>query len=107
MATGRLATSTPAAVTGTIVYTVPGSKQASFSLNILNRSASTTSYRLAILPTGVSTPTTTHYIEWDIVLQGNEFVERTGLVLGADERLWIYSPTSSLVVNVYGYEVNA
>jgi hypothetical protein len=107
MATGRLASVNPPAAAGNSVYTVPVSNYSAVSISILNRSSSPTTYRLAILENGVSTPTFSNYLEYDVVLDGENFVERTGLVLSAGQSIWVYSPTSSLAINVYGYETQA
>jgi hypothetical protein len=104
MAIGRLATVNPPAENGNTVYQVPASHYSSVSINILNRSGSPTSYRLAILESASTSPSTSNYLEYDIVLDGNNFVERTGLVLSAGQKVWVRSPTSSLAINVYGYE---
>ena len=107
MANGRLASNNLAAANGTLVYTAPAAKYSAVSINILNRSAAATTYRMAILEDSITTPVLGNYIEYDVVLDGNNFVERTGLVLSAGQSLWLYSPTSSLAVNVYGYETTA
>jgi hypothetical protein len=59
---------------------------------------------VAILESASTSPSTSNYLEYDIVLDGNNFVERTGLVLSAGQKVWVRSPTSSLAINVYGYE---
>jgi len=104
MANGRLAKSNPAAETGTLVYTVPAGYYASISVNIMNSSGSAGQYNLAILNSGDTTPVLSDYIEYQMIVEPTNVVERVGLVLSAGQSVYIYSLTSSLLVNVYGYE---
>ena len=107
MPTGRLAKSTPAAEANTIVYTVPAATYSTISINILNASAAPGQFNLAILDSGATTPVISDYIEYQMVIEPKNVVERSGLVLSAGQSIFIYSLTSSLVVNVYGYETDA
>ncbi len=104
MSTGRIAKSTPAAETNTTVYTVPALTYSTVSINILNASAAPGQFNLAILDSGDTVPDIADYIEYQMVIEPRNVVERSGIVLSAGQSIFIYSLTSSLVVNVYGYE---
>ena len=102
MPSGILGQSAPAAVTNTTVYTVPAGKLASFSVNILNRSALAVSVRLAIAST--ATPTLAEWFEFGAAVPANGVLERTGLVAQAAEQVVVFVSSADVSVNVYGYE---
>jgi hypothetical protein len=103
MPTGILGRSSPNQQVNTIVYTVPASKLATFTVNIVNRdSTESASVRLAISST--NTPANSEWIEYNTTLLPNCVLERTGLVAQAGENVVIYSSTSLLSISVYGYE---
>lgn len=107
MSTGRVAKSNPAAETGTLVYTVPAGYYASVSINIVNSSDAPGQYNLAILDSAASTPEIADYLEYQMIIEPKNVVERGGIVLSAGQKIHIYSLTSALIVNVYGYETQA
>lgn len=103
MASGTLGQSAPSAVTNTTVYTVPASKVATFSVNILNRSLQfPCTVRLAICAT--STPSNSEFIEFDVAIQPNGILERTGLVATAGKLVVAYVSLANVSVNIYGFE---
>lgn len=104
MASGRLAKSNPTADTITTVYTCPSGYYAVVTTALLNYTDSATTFKLSIVETGNSTPVISDYLEYDTVLSSKNVIERTGLVLGAGQKLVVSSPTSGVIVNVYGIE---
>lgn len=102
MPTGTLGQSNPAAVTNTIVYTVPVGKTATYNVNILNTGTSSAAVRLAVAAT--STPTLAEYMEFDAVVPPNEVLERGGIVSSAGKNVVVFASSANVVVNVYGYE---
>ncbi len=102
MPSGTLGQADLSAATNTTVYTVPSAKVATFTVNVVNRAATSTLVRLAIAST--STPGNSEWIEYDALLSGNQVLERTGLVASAAENLVAYSSAANVSVNVYGYE---
>ena len=103
MASGTLGQSAPSAVTNTTVYTVPVSKVATFNVNICNRSyADSALVRIAVCASG--TPSNSEYIEFDVPVQTNSAIERTGIVATAGKLLVVYASTADTSVNVYGFE---
>lgn len=102
MASGTLGQSSLSATTNTTVYTVPTGKVGTFSVNICNRNAATIVVRLAVAATG--TPGTAEYLEYGTTIQPNGVLERTGIVATAAKNVVVYSNTTNVSVNVYGYE---
>ncbi len=102
MASGVLGTSDLSAATNTSVYTVPSAKTASFSVNFTNRNSVPVQVRLAVSSSG--TPANADYLMYDVALNPNVSLERTGLVAEATKIVVAYSDTASVSVQVYGYE---
>jgi hypothetical protein len=103
MASGTLGQSAPSAVTNTTVYTVPASKVATFSVNMVNRSQQfPCTVRLAICAS--ATPANSEFIEYETAIQPNGVLERTGLVATAAKLLVVYVSLANVSVNVYGFE---
>jgi hypothetical protein len=103
MASGTLGQSAPSAVTNTTVYTVPVGKIATFNVNICNRNYSEpVLVRIAIC--AANTPANSEYIEFDVPINTNSVIERTGIVATASKQLVIYASTGDTSVNVYGFE---
>lgn len=104
MSSGRLAQGSLTANAGLVLYTVPDGYYSSVSLNILNTGGSACTYDLAVLNVDVSTPVANDYFELEMPIAGKNVVERTGVVLGEGQSLYIKSSASTLTVNVYGIE---
>ena len=102
MPSGILGQAAPAATTNTTVYTVPATKLATFSINILNRSSLAISVRLAIAST--ATPATAEWFEYGAAIPASGVLERTGLIAQAGEQVVVYVSSADASVNVYGYE---
>lgn len=102
MASGTLGQADLAANTNTAVYTVPAGKVASFNVNVLNRTASNVTVRMAISAT--SSPTNSEYLEYEATVPANGVMERTGLVASAGKNLVIYASSTGVSVNVFGFE---
>lgn len=102
MATGILGQSSPLATTNTTVYTVPSSTTATFNISVVNTSASFITVRLAVAAT--TSPTNNEYLEYDVLLEPNGVLERTGIVAQATKNVVVYASANGLSVSVYGYE---
>ena len=101
MASGILGSADLAATTDTTIYTVPVSMRATVSVNICNRNSGKVDIRLAIVDTVLDNG---DYLEYDLTLDGNSPIERTGIILGAGQFVVAYSDTANVSVNVYGFE---
>ncbi|MBD8051756.1 hypothetical protein [Limnohabitans radicicola] len=102
MASGTLGQADLAATTNTAVYTVPAGKVASFNVNVLNRTTSNVTVRMAISAT--SSPTNSEFLEYEATVPANGVMERTGLVASAGKNLVIYASSTGVSVNVFGFE---
>lgn len=93
------------ASTNHTVYTVPASILAVANVNIVNRSASSATVRLAISTT--DTPSDAEYLEYDASLDAQGVLERTGIVIDASKNIVAYASTTAVSVAVYGIEESA
>jgi hypothetical protein len=107
MASGRLAKLNPSADTISTIYTCPAGFYSVVTVALLNYTDSATTFKLSIVETANANPVVSDYLEYDCVLSSKNVIERSGIVLGAGQKLVISSPTSGVVANVYGIETQA
>ena len=102
--TGRLNGVDLTTTNATSVYTCLTATFAVVSVSICNRSATAVTVRLALTTTG-SSPATTDYLEYDSSLSANGVLERTGIVMKADNQLVVQAGTGNVLsVIVVGIE---
>jgi hypothetical protein len=105
MATGRLGVADLGAATVTQVYDVPDNTFAVVTLSVVNRGATAATIRVAICLAGTATsPLDSEYIEYDVSLAAKGVLERTGIVMAADQRLIVRSSAVGVNAVVYGIE---
>lgn len=103
MASGNLGSAALSANADTLLYAVPAGKAATLNINCCNRDpAASTKVRIAV-GVGVA-PVDGDYIEYDTVVPANGVLERTGIVCGGGERVWVRATTAAVSVRVYGFE---
>lgn len=102
MASGRLGAVDITASTNTTLYTVPTGKVSTFSVCFCNRTSLPSLVRLAIANT--STPTNAEWVLFDIKLDANGTIERTGLILDANKLVVVYANTAGVSATAYGFE---
>jgi hypothetical protein len=105
MATGRLGAANLSAATNTQVYDVPDNTFAVVTLNVVNRGSTASNIQVAIcLAATAASPDVSEYIEFDVSLAAKGVLERTGIVMAADQRLVVRSSAASVNAVVYGIE---
>ena len=104
MANGRLAAVTPTANTDTLVYQVPASSTASVAISVCNTNTASTNVRISIENSSAVGIASTNCIEFDTSIVAKSVLERGGLVLGNQQKLFCNSSVSGVNFIVYGYE---
>jgi len=101
-----LAQSAPSATTATDIYTVGSGKQAVVStITVANRSASASSYRIAVRPAG-ATLANQHYLAYDIAIAANDTTVLTiGVTLATTDVVTVYALSANLSFGIYGTEI--
>ena len=94
--------SNPSAATLTTLYTVPASTQGLIStLTICNRSATPTSFRIAVRPLGASIDDS-HYLYYDVAIAGNDTFSFTiGAALIATDVVSVYATLATLTFTAF------
>jgi hypothetical protein len=100
---GQLAS---AATTLEDLYTVPGGTSAVVStLTVCNRSATPTTFRVAVRPAGAAI-NNKHYVGYDLPLGANEVYGFTiGMTLAATDVVSIYAAAATVSSSLFGTEV--
>ena len=102
MASGRLGTANLTAATNTSVYTVPADTFTVATISICNRGNQAITVQMAVADS--ATPNASEYIEYDTQLVASGVLERTGVVVGAGQKIVVRSSTGSVNAVVYGIE---
>jgi hypothetical protein len=100
-----LGQSNPSATTLTTLYTVPAlTSTVCSSLTICNRSATATTFRVAIRPAGAGI-SNEHYLYYDVTIAGNDtFIATIGITLATTDVVSVYATLATLSFQLYGQE---
>ena len=104
---GVLGQSNPSATTLTTLYTVPSGKQIQeLSGIVCNRSATATSFRVAIRPNGASI-SNEHYIYYDVAIGGKDtFYFDYRIRISDTDVVSVYATDATLSFSIYGEEID-
>jgi hypothetical protein len=88
------------------LYTVPSTTNTVVStIMVANTTASASTYRIAILPSGGSIGTE-HYIAYDVAITANNSVSITsGFTLATGDKIKVYGGASGVVFSAFGSEL--
>ena len=102
----QLGQSNPTAATLTDAYTVPAATSAVIStINVANRSATATSFRIAIAPAGAA-DADQHYVAYDVAIDGNDIYQTTaGFTLATTDVVRVYATLATLSFTIHGTEI--
>jgi hypothetical protein len=97
----------PSASGLTTLYTTPsGTQTVCSTLNVCNLLSSSTTYRLAIRPSGAVIDNK-HYIVYDNTIDANDSLMLTlGLSLGATDVVSVYAASSGVSFSLFGSEIS-
>lgn len=95
----------PSATTLTTIYTVPAlTSTACSSIVVCNRSATATSFRIAVQPAGASI-SNQHYLYYDVTIAGNDtFIATIGISLATTDVVSVYAGLATLSFSLFGQE---
>ena len=101
-----LGQSAPLAATLTTLYTVPGATEVSTSsIVVCNRSATATSFRVAIRPAGAGI-SDEHYLYYDVAIPGNDtFIATVGISLATTDVVSVYATLATVSFNLFGQQI--
>ena len=103
MASGILGKADLSATTETTVYTTPSGKTSSCTLSICNRSTSD-SVKVRVSLTDLSVMTANSYIEFEAAIPPAGVLERSAIVLAANEKIIVRSSAASVSAVIFGVE---
>lgn len=100
-----LGQSNPVAATATTLYIVPAATSTvCSSIVVCNRSATATSFRVAVRPAGAALGNV-HYLYYDIPIGGaDSFVATIGITLETTDVITVYATLATLTFSVFGQE---
>ena len=95
----------PGAAALTTLYTVPAATSVVIStITVCNRSATPTSFRLAVRPAGAAI-SNEHYFAFDVPIGANEAISFTlGITLATTDVFSVFATLATLSFHLYGVE---
>lgn len=103
MASGILGKASLSAATNTTLYTVPAATTTTLNISVCNLGTSGTA-RIQLAASATGTPAATEYFEYNTILNANQVLERTGIVVATGTNIVAFSDTPNITVMVWGVE---
>jgi hypothetical protein len=77
------------------------------TINVLlcNRTNGAVNVSMALVPTGVGAPTVVHWVEYQLPLDANMSLERTGIPLGTGDQVFVNPSGSGVSCSVIGLAI--
>ena len=104
MANGRLAASSPAANTETLLYQAPSATTSSISISACNTNAVAAKIKISLETSAAVGIATTNCIEFNSSIPATSTLERGGIVVSNQQKVFCYSDLGGVNFVVYGYE---
>ena len=101
MTSGRLAAVNISAGTNTLIYTVPGSKAFSVTVNICNRNTTDAVIRLALVDGVLADLADEDYIEYNVVIKPGGLIVRDGIEMMNGQSLVGYSNKGNVSFTIW------
>jgi hypothetical protein len=101
-----LGQSNPLATTLTTLYTVPAATSTvCSSIVVCNRSATPTTFRIAVRPLGAAI-SNEHYLFYDVnILANDSFIATIGITLAETDVVSVYATLATLSFSLFGQEI--
>lgn len=96
--------SNPSATTLTEIYDCPDATSFVGRLQIANRSATATAFRVSIEIDNAAT-SNEQYLAYDVPILGNEVLSIEGITCTADDRVNVYATLATLSFSLMGVEI--
>jgi hypothetical protein len=105
MAISRLATSNPSANTDTLIYTRSGSRDALASIIATNKSATSATIRVWVVPFGQDLVTANHaVISYNTAVQGNNSLETFRFPVAPNDKVYVRASTADISFTLSGID---
>lgn len=101
---GKLNSINLAASTPVVLWTNLTTTPSTITLSLCNKSTSTANVRVAIIDgASISDITDADYIEYDLALASRNVLERTAIVLGQNQSIYVFSSSAQVSAVVWGF----
>jgi hypothetical protein len=101
---GRLGATAAASGSNTLLYQVSSGSVATVTITVCNQNSTGVDFNLALSPSGSSEPVVADYLEYRHELLGYDAMEKSGVVLGQEDQLYVWSSNVSCSFVAHGIQ---